>query len=728
MKKRILSLIIVSAMLAVFIPAINAEDKTDNEQVMLIVEVKGDAALETDEVVLMGAAEYNETDEASLYMSRIMSVQESVQSNIKRKVNRKADVGFTYTNVLNGFSVTVNKSDIDKIKALPNVKAVHISHKFKYVKPVEENDILKQNNTDSFKFSDGMSMESDLDEPKNTTAPRSTKEKIQRVETTSEPETTNEPAVTSAPSPSPNTETGVSIDTCCEMINLQYMHEHGYKGQGQAIAVIDTELDVNHEMFTSPIEQPKYTKRDIADIIENNKLNVTAYPNQVYHSQKVPFAYNYSRNDADVYSTNWEVTHGTHVCGIAAGKNGILPDSVDGEYVDGPRFSSVAPEAQIIFMGVCDEEGNLSDDTILAAVDDATKMDVAAINMSFGADYAFFDDGIYEKVINTAVDAGIMVSAAAGNSSMSYSPHSHWTPTKMIDVATAGIPASVSSATAVGSVQNKMYWIYESYKNDNDEWEHRLVHEVTRRNGFKISDFTSYGTNISLELKPEITLPGGHIWSAHPDVWSIDPGEPDEEEYGDAYGDESGTSMAAPHMTGAAALLRQYIEENYSGKYENPAKFIENLSMSSAQIMHAYSQNPPLSPRCQGAGLLDLEAAAKTPVILLGDNGKTKISLKDKLTDTFEIEFTAKNFTDTDVTYDTVTLYVTKDSTNGDAMDGSPKIYEYVPGEFNYEASDLPESVTVPANGETTVKFTVHIPDSLEWEWAVKGQVTRHME
>ena len=99
MKKRILCLVIISALLAVFIPAINAEDKTDNEQVTLIVEVAGEAALETDEAVLMGAAEYNETDKAAQHTEKILSVQEHVKADIKNKVNKKTEFGFTYTNL-----------------------------------------------------------------------------------------------------------------------------------------------------------------------------------------------------------------------------------------------------------------------------------------------------------------------------------------------------------------------------------------------------------------------------------------------------------------------------------------------------------------------------------------------------------------------------------------------------------------------------------------------------
>lgn len=601
MRKRILGLIIVLAVFGVFIPSGGAEEKTDGEKVTLIVEVKGDAVLETEEAVLKGASAYNSTDASARRTARIMTLQESVQADIKSGINKQADIGFTYTNVLNGFSVTANKSDIDKIKNLPNVKRVYIAGTHKYIKPIEKSEIQTFSDEDS-------------------------------------------------------TENSMS-DNCCKMMNVPYMHEMGYKGQGQAIAVIDSELDVNHEFFASPIESPKYSKSDIAQIIKEKNLNVNVSANQVWRSDKIPFAYSYAKKSADVYSTF--LVHGSHVCGIAAGKNGTRKD--------GTRFSGAAPEAQIIFMGVMvDGDENLPDDAIIAAIDDASKMDVAAINMSLGADYTLFGGGLgalFEKVINNAVNAGIEVCAASGNAGKTSSY-----PQK-IDYSASGLPAVVSASTSVASAGG---------------------------NDGRISYFSSWGTDTTLNLKPEITTPGGNIYSSVPN---------------DKYATYSGTSMATPHMTGASALMRQYIEANYSGKYENPARFIENLTMTGAKIiLEDETERIPYSPRNQGAGLIDLKAAATTPVILLGTDGKSKISLKDKLTDAFKIEFTAKNFTDTEITYDTIISSVFTDDCelkNGEnKRNGKLK-------KLSFMSSDIPESVTVPANGEVKIKFTVEL-DSAE--------------
>lgn len=64
---------------------------------------------------------------------------------------------------------------------------------------------------------------------------------------------------------------------------------------------------------------------------------------------------------------------------------------------------------------------------------------------------------------------------------------------------------------------------------------------------YEMSDFSSWGVTPDLKLKPEITAPGGGIYSTIL--------------YGDSYGYKSGTSMASPNVAGLSALLLEYINK-----------------------------------------------------------------------------------------------------------------------------------------------------------------------
>ncbi|MGO1479746.1 MAG: S8 family serine peptidase [Brachybacterium sp.] len=133
-----------------------------------------------------------------------------------------------------------------------------------------------------------------------------------------------------------------------------------------------------------------------------------------------------------------------------------------------------------------------------------------------------------------------------------------------------------------------------------------------------VSEFSSYGLTAELQLKPDVAAPGGSIWSTLP----LELG---------GQGAKSGTSMAAPHVAGAAALMLETSPELTPGE-------VKAAMMSSADPM-TWSLSPDagyLEPvHRQGAGLLDMVGAVHgttrvdEPTISLGEgeNGPQTVTL-----------------------------------------------------------------------------------------------------
>lgn len=188
-----------------------------------------------------------------------------------------------------------------------------------------------------------------------------------------------------------------------------YYDTTGCTGEGQVIAIIDSELDITHPMF-APLDESietKLTQESIADIVQNVGLNAQIDPSQTYINSKLPFVADYY--DADPYADvpDPDSYHGTHVTGIAAG-NAITDDN-------GEVISGVAKDAQILFMATGNENGDISYPAAIAATEDAVRLRADVINMSFGSPSETFGNNLMGEALKTAENAGIMVCIAAGN-------------------------------------------------------------------------------------------------------------------------------------------------------------------------------------------------------------------------------------------------------------------------------------------------------------------------
>ncbi|GGB46161.1 S8 family serine peptidase [Fictibacillus barbaricus] len=122
-----------------------------------------------------------------------------------------------------------------------------------------------------------------------------------------------------------------------------------------------------------------------------------------------------------------------------------------------------------------------------------------------------------------------------------------------------------------------------------------------------MSHFSSVGSPHTLDFKPEISAPGGNIYSTVP---------------GNDYEIMSGTSMATPHVAGGSVLLLQALYEKGLPHSENTVLKAKLALMNTAKVVKDPKTNGtvPYSPRVQGSGLMQIQNAINTPAIVTSRN------------------------------------------------------------------------------------------------------------
>ncbi|EFG32808.2 hypothetical protein HMPREF0620_0151 [Parascardovia denticolens DSM 10105 = JCM 12538] len=234
----------------------------------------------------------------------------------------------------------------------------------------------------------------------------------------------------------------------------------------------------------------------------------------------------------------------------------------------------------------------------------------------------------------------------------------------------------------------------------------------------RMSDFTSYGPVSDLSFKPDITAPGGNIWST---------------QNNNGYTNLSGTSMASPFVAGSQAILKQAINNKKNAFYEAYYKnlkgsqltdFIKAIEMNTAQPINdeAYN-NVIVSPRRQGAGLVDVKAAIdaleNNPSTVVSENGYPAVELKSFTTTrkTFKLVFT--NRTKKTLVYtmdsneDTDGVYTSAiDPKNGVLYDAKIAGASIKSGK---------RSIKVKAGKTVKVTFTLTLPKTFDQDQYVEG-------
>lgn len=237
--------------------------------------------------------------------------------------------------------------------------------------------------------------------------------------------------------------------------------------------------------------------------------------------------------------------------------------------------------------------------------------------------------------------------------------------------------------------------IYESAIDDGAEmvWTDETA-QAPNPTGGLVSAFSSFGLAADLSLKPDLGAPGGSIWSTLP----MEQG---------SYGSNSGTSMASPHVAGAAALFLQQ-----HGDAE-PADVRDALLNSADPSLWSLNDTIGLLEPVnhQGAGLLDIDDAILATTVV----SPSKLSLGESeggpVTNTIEVTNNGTAPVTYEITYEDA-ITTGQNPADGDSAD--------VPG-FYYDDSivEAPSSITV--NPGHTESFDVSISPSESFDLAQYG-------
>ena len=266
------------------------------------------------------------------------------------------------------------------------------------------------------------------------------------------------------------------------------------RGDGIKIGVLDDGIDHTHPFFApSGYSMPAGFPRGQAAFTSAKVIVARAFA-------PPGIGWRHARSAFDPENS----AHGTHVAGIAAG-NANTPTSVGG------LASGVAPRAYLgnyKVMTVPSEQFGLNGNApeIVRGIEAAVADGMDVINVSLGQPEVEPSRDVVALALDGAAAAGVVPVTAAGN-----------------DFRRAGRGSIISPATS-----------------------ERAIAVGASEEARDVAAFSSAGpTPLSLRLKPDVVAPGFAVLSSvpgeGPTLWTL----------------LSGTSMAAPHVAGAAALLRQ---------------------------------------------------------------------------------------------------------------------------------------------------------------------------
>ena len=293
-------------------------------------------------------------------------------------------------------------------------------------------------------------------------------------------------------------------DYILDATQANYVYQYGYYGNGIGIAIIDSGVRVNHPDLSNP---------------------TTGYSRVVY-----------SQSFISGLDANDQYGHGTHVAGLLAG-NGAA---------SGGWMRGIAQKANLINLRVLDANGSGTDSQVIAAIQRAIQLkstyNIRVINLSLGrrVSESYTLDPVCQAV-EQAWKAGIVVVVSAGNNGRDNSMNTS-------GYGTISVPGNDPYVITVGAFS---------------------THGTDTTADDTLASYSSKGpTLLDHVVKPDLLAPGNKVVSLIANGSTLDTNSPLDEvppaEYGSTsstslYFRMSGTSMAAPIVSGTVALMLQRI-------------------------------------------------------------------------------------------------------------------------------------------------------------------------